>query len=624
MGPRNGLQHSRFGFWLGSLAVLSSALCGGCGAPYTTSLLVTPATKSVALGDTVQFFVTAWYSDGSSKDVTRSASWTTMNSSVATVSSTGLATSLRTGNAAIMATVGDVSSAANLTVSSAALTGISISAPAAPLAVGLSTQLRATGTYTDKSVADVTDLVAWSAAEPSVLSINSGGMAVARAAGNTQISASLNGFKASAQVTVSPAALASIAVGYGSASLPLGRTEQLSATGTYTDGSTRNLSASAAWTSASPGIISVTGSGLIQARSVGKATVSASVFGTTGTATLTASAAQLVSIAVSPTSSNLPLGETMQLSATGTFTDGTTQDLTTTAEWTSSSPAVAGLRGAGLITGLAVGAADVAATSGTVSGATNLTVSTAAVSSLTIMPTAPSLPLGSILQLSVTGTYSDGSTQDLTSQVAWNVTTPTIASISAGGLVTATQIGITGVQASLPGVQASATLTVQPLLAIGYFASASGADSTIRITNPALTGQDLCAMVYVFDQDQQMSECCGCLVSQDGLLTLSLNRNLLSNPLTGVPAQTGTVMLVPAAPGTVGSCNAASITPAGSVIAWSTHLPAAQAGQTSSAEEPFSSSPLASALSASLQAQCAFIQELGSGQGLCGCGGSQN
>jgi hypothetical protein len=161
------------------------------------------------------------------------------------------------------------------------------------------------------------------------------------------------------------------------------------------------------------------------------------------------------------------------------------------------------------------------------------------------------------------------------------------------------------------------------LLAVSYFDNTTGADSTIRVTNPGTTGQDLCTMIYVFDQDQQMSECCGCLVSQDGLLTLSLKTNLLNNPLTGVTSKRGTVMLIPAVQAATGGCNPSSFTSAGTVIAWSTHLPAPQSGQSSTAEDPFSSSPLNTTSSAALQAQCAFIQQLGSGQGICGCGGSQ-
>ena len=188
---------------------------------------------------------------------------------------------------------------------------------------------------------------------------------------------------------------------------------------------------------------------------------------------------------------------------------------------------------------------------------------------------------------------------------------------------------MTGIAASLNGVQISDTLTVQPLLNVTYFDTQSGTDSTIRITNPAITGQDLCTMIYIFDQSQQMSECCGCLVSQDGLLTLSLQKNLLDNPLTGVLSKSGTIMLVTADPAANPSCNASAITPEGSAIAWSTHLLPPQPAQASNGitpgtEDTFSTMALNANLSSALQAQCSFIQQLGSGQGMCGCSNKTN
>jgi len=692
------------------MALLVSALVSvGCGAPFISTISVTPGSSTIALGETSQFKVVAHYSDGSTEDVTHLARWMTLNTRVATVSATGLVTTVQSGTATITADALGMTGNATLTVSNAALTGVSITVPSAPLAVGLSAQLKATGTYTDQSAADVTNQVQWTVAQPAVLSINTAGLAVATAAGATQVTASLKNFSANAQLTVAPAALASIGIQSKSASLPLGTEEQLSAIGTYTDGSTvdltskaiwastapdvlsvtstgtastksvgaasvsatlgstvgtsamtvspaalvslavsavhpslplgsseqlsatgtftdkttKDVTASAAWTSAAPGVAIVNSGGLIQTKGMGSALLSATVSGVTASTTLNVSSAALVSIAISAGTANLPIGETLQLAAVGTFTDGSNQDLTGSAAWTSSAPDVLTFRSQGLVAGLTIGAADVTATSGDIRGVQSLTVSAAALSSISLTPVAPTVLLGSSLQLSVTGTFSDGSTQDVTSQASWNLDSAVIASISPTGVVTGLQAGSTGIEVSVSGQQTSDTLTVQPLVAVSYFDNTSSADSTIRVTNPGATGQDICAMIYVFDQDQQMSECCGCLASQDGLLTLSLKTNLLSNPLTGVTSKTGTVMLVPGVQATSGGCNASSVTPAGIVVAWSTHLPAPKSGQSSTAEDPFSSSALSATSSAALQAQCAFIQQLGSGQGICGCGGSE-
>lgn len=616
---KNSLVRAAFAL----ITLLTALVSFGCGAPYSMSLLVTPGTASVALGDTTQFTVIARYTNGESQDVTSSVSWSTLDTSVARVNAAGVASSVHTGTTTVVASLHGVTGKASITIGNAAVTAISIAVPTAPLAAGLSEQLHATGTYSDDSTADITNSVNWSAAQPTVLAVSTAGLAVGKTAGNTQIGASLSGISASAQIVVAPPVLSSIVVQGKSAALPLGISEQLTATGTYSDSSTRDLTASAVWTSASPGVLAVSGAGSVVAKSIGSAAVAASVSNVTGNATVSVTTAQPVSLSVSASNASLPVGDTLQLSAVAAYTDGSTRDLTGSALWSSSSPNVLSIRGSGLVAGLTVGAATVTASSGGISGEASMAVSAPALASIALIPAGPTVPLGSTLQLALTGTYSDGSTQDVTGQATWNLETPGIASVTPSGVVTGLQVGATGIEAALNGVQTSDTLTVQPLLAVDYFDAGSGADSTIRVTNPALTGQDLCAMIYVFDKDQQMSECCGCLVSQDALLTLSLRKSLLSNPLTGVASTSGTVMVVPAAQSASGLCNASSVTPAGTLLAWSTRLPASQSGSSVATEDPFSSSPLTAASAAAVQAQCSFVQQLGSGQGICGCGSAQ-
>lgn len=625
MGSINRFAAFSSRVFIAGLGLVIAWLAAGCGsgAPYVASVLVSPSQKSLAVGQTAQFTVLASWSNGEHQIITNSAAWNSSDSSVATVSSAGVVTSVAVGNVTISAVVSGVKGTASLAVSKAVLTAISMTAPTSPVPLGSSSQLHATGTYSDKSVADVTDQVSWSVAQPGVVTVSTAGLAVATSLGTTQVTATLNDLNASAQINVSGAALASIAVRSKSASIPLGDSEQFSAMGAYTDGSTIDLTGTVAWSSSAPGTVSISSAGLAAAKAVGATAISATLRGVTGTGTLTVSSAALVSIAVNAASASLPLGSSEQLTATGTYSDGTTKDLTSSASWTSSSPSIVSVSGPGLVAGVSVGPATISASSETIVGTEVFTVAAAALSSLRIAPVAPVVPLGSTVQLAVIGTLSDGSTQDVTQQVTWNVDTPSIAGISVNGVASGQQIGSTAIEASLNSLQVSDTLTVQPLLAVSWFDTRSSLDSTVRIGNPGLTGQDLCAMIYVFDQDQQMSECCGCLISPDGMITLSLGDNLLSNPLTGTPSTSGTVMLVSANQAASGGCSASSITPAGTIVAWSTHLAQPQSGQVSSAEVPFSASPLSPSLSSSLQAQCGFVQQLGSGQGICGCGGAQ-
>jgi hypothetical protein len=86
--------------------------------PQLTSITVSPSTVSVVLGSNQQFTATGNYTDGSTKDLTQNVSWASSAATVATVSSSGLATALMSGEASISATMSGLNGAANLKVTS--------------------------------------------------------------------------------------------------------------------------------------------------------------------------------------------------------------------------------------------------------------------------------------------------------------------------------------------------------------------------------------------------------------------------------------------------------------------------------------------------------------------------
>jgi hypothetical protein len=134
-------------------------------------------------------------------------------------------------------------------------------------------------------------------------------------------------------------------------------------------------------------------------------------------------------------------------------------------------------------------------------------------------------------------------------------------------------VGSTTVEASLNGISGKSTVVIDPMALVTYFSdSLVLPDTTLRIGGASGAGPETCAMLYVFNQDQQMAECCGCQISMEGLRTLSLNKNLLSNPLTGVRPLTGTVLFITADYKGNTACNPSAVTPTGFGIAWATHI----------------------------------------------------
>jgi len=136
--------------------------------------------------------------------------------------------------------------------------------------------------------------------------------------------------------------LTSIAITPSTASLTLGATTQLSATGTYDDSSTKDVTQSVNWSSAStPAGVATVGTtagtkGIVTGKLAGTATIQASAAGATpGTATVTV-ALTLTSIAVTPANASFALNQSpQQFTATGTYSDGSTQNLTSSVTWTS-------------------------------------------------------------------------------------------------------------------------------------------------------------------------------------------------------------------------------------------------------------------------------------------------
>jgi Bacterial Ig-like domain (group 2) len=422
----------------------------------------------------------------------------------------------------------------------------------------------------------------------------------------------------------SPVTLKSLAVSPTTSSVLLGSAQQFTVTGHYSDSSARDLTQSAAWSSVQPAVATISSPGMAVSKQAGMATITATSGSISASATLTVSTPSLVSLSLSPSSSSLPKGETLQFTVTGIFSDQSTQSVTGTAVWTTSAGAVASINGQGLATAQSIGTATITVSSGTVSETATLTVTPPALTAMAITPINSSLGLGTNEQLAATGTFSDGSSQDLTRSVTWASGTPAVASLSAGGQATTWSIGTAKISASSGAVSVSGSIVVLPVAAIDYFSNAhnvNAPDANLNLVNTGLTGADLCAMVYVFDSGQEMNECCGCSVSQDaGMKTLSVNNDLTSNTLTGVKLTMGVIRIVPADMASNPACNAGTVTPSGLVLPWATHIQSFSPGMFSTTEVDSELRPLSKDELSALESDCAFIQKLGSGHGVCTCG----
>ena len=151
----------------------------------------------------------------------------------------------------------------------------------------------------------------------------------------------------------------------------------------------------------------------------------------------------------------------VQFTATGVFSDSSTQDLSSQVVWTSSNGAFATIDSAGLASGISTGSLTITATSGAISGSATLNVTTATLQSITISPDSPIVPPHSRTQLTAIGHFSDGSTQVL-SGVSWHSSAPQVAMVNGSGVLRSknSKNKAVTVTAKLNGVSGSTTVTV--------------------------------------------------------------------------------------------------------------------------------------------------------------------
>ena len=166
------------------------------------SVVVTPATASIAMGATQQYIATANFADGSTRVVTTESGWTSGTPAVATiVAGSGLATGVSGGSASISASYGSKSGNAALTVRPN-LVAIVVTPGNPTILAGTSQQFSASANYSDGSSVLITTPLTWTSSNVPVATVNSSGLASGLAAGSTIISASNGAQSGSAVLNV--------------------------------------------------------------------------------------------------------------------------------------------------------------------------------------------------------------------------------------------------------------------------------------------------------------------------------------------------------------------------------------------------------------------------------------
>src|SRR6266498_29643 len=460
--------HRHYGHWknstCGSFTVTAASNPGGlsdaAGVIVTcvASVAVTPPSATIPQGQTLQ--LTATPIDTSGAPMTGQAvAWASSNGAVATVTGSGLVSALGPGLATITATSGGKNGTAAITVTSVPVAAVDVAPAVATIPQGQTTQL--TATPKDAAGNPLSGrAVSWTSSNGAVATVNGSGLVSALAAGSATITATSEGQSGSAAVTVTPVPVASVAVSPPTASIQVGQTAQLTAT--PKDASGNALSGRVVnWTSSNNSVATVSASGLVTGVTAGSATITATSEGQSGGAAVTVTAAPVpvASVAVTPATGSIPVGQTLQLTATPKDASGNT--LTgRTMGWTSSNTSVATVSPSGaLVTGKAAGAATITATSEGQSGSAAVTVTPVPLASVAVSPPTASIQVGQTAQL--TATPKDASGNTLSGRVVtWGSSSTSIATVNTSGLVSGVAAGSGTITATSEGKSGSAAITV--------------------------------------------------------------------------------------------------------------------------------------------------------------------
>ncbi|HAV1384927.1 TPA: DUF1566 domain-containing protein [Vibrio parahaemolyticus] len=443
-----------------------------------TSLVVTPASETIAKGLEQQFIATAYLSNGHTSDVTSdpNINWKTDDIAV-TVNSTGLAKGEAIGSANVIAsfiTPEDltVQDSGVLNVTNAEVVSLQIIPPIDTTPIGLDKQFTATAIMTDGSNIPVTNnsAINWTSSDTSVATITSGlasGNGLAHGVSKGIVTVHAVGFvdgtrfEGTAQLEVTDAVPVNLTITPVNPSIAKGTEQQFEAEVALSSGLNLVVTEVADWSSSDTNVATITssqtsGNGVSYGVDVGTANISSS-FSLNGvtvsnTAQLSVTPATIVSVEVTPSGPYVPKGATQQFVAKAIMTDDSEQDITasTLTSWRTDNASIATVNELGLVQTLEQGVTLVQATYDGFTGETIIIVTDPVLDSITVTPNPIIVGIGfeGSGYLTAIGHFSDGGTTDLTDVVDWSGQDTAIAVVGSGGLVIGSSLGSTTTQAS--------------------------------------------------------------------------------------------------------------------------------------------------------------------------------
>ena len=329
--------------------------------------------------------------------------------------------------------------------------------------VGATTQLTAKAYDANSKVLAYT--ITWTGDE--YASVNASGLVTGLKVGTARITATTGGKSAVATFTVEPA-VAVLELAPATAEVTVGKTVTLTAT--PKDAAGEPVARTVAWTS-SDNTLATVANGVVTGVKVGTVTITASAGDKTATAAITV-VPPVAGVAITPAVDTIVTGDSVKLAATLTDSAGAT--VTRPVTWASDNALIAPVDTAGMVRGLAQGAAVITATSEGMSATANIVV-LMPVAKLVVEPTSISIWLGETSQ--ITASAFDADNNPLEVPIQYTSADPAVATVSGTGLVAAVDGGTTTI--NVRAGTATAAIPVEVLVPIASMTVASEVDSIL-------------------------------------------------------------------------------------------------------------------------------------------------
>jgi len=452
------------------LPLVILAIAAGCGGSITSSeptaptiaeVVVAPLTASVTVGGELP--LQAAVRDASGLLVTGPVLvWTVQDSTIATVSATGVVTARAVGSTQVAASANGVSGIASVTVMPVPVASVTVAPARVDLTPGARSTLSAIP-YDAAGKALAGRALVWASSNPAVATIDEAGVVAAVAPGSATITATSEGVSGSALVSVAIPTVASVAIQPRAATIQRGATLQLTATVTDESGALVTDRA-LTWKSSNAKVAVVSASGVVTAVALGSVSISVALDDKADTASITVVAVPVGSVTVQPSSTTLTTGQSTTLTATVKDANGNIVTDRPVA-WTSSNTLVASVAANGTVKAVAPGTAIISATSDGNSGSTTVTVTPPAVPAtadkILISPSSiGNLGHGHSAQLSATAVDAQGN--PIPGAVfTWHSSNTYVATVNSSGRVTGQHSGTVTITATFSGKSGSASVKVK-------------------------------------------------------------------------------------------------------------------------------------------------------------------